>query len=63
TLVGARRQTIVVSVLESLRVYLPTFTLASVIAEVNRWRQTGHDPVDWCPRRCLWLPDTTHRGG
>ena len=41
TLVGARRQTIVVSVLESLRVYLPTFTLASVIAEIDSWRQAG----------------------
>ena len=41
TLVGARRQTIVVSVLESLRVYLPTFTLASVIAEIDRWRIAG----------------------
>jgi len=41
TVVGARRQTIVVSVLESLRVYLPTFTLASVIAEIERWRRTG----------------------
>ncbi len=41
TLVGARRQTIIVSVLESLRLYLPTFTLASVIAEIDRWRQAG----------------------
>jgi transposase len=41
TLVGARRQTILVSVLESLRVYLPTFTLASVIAEIDGWRKTG----------------------
>ena len=39
--VGARRQTIIVSVLESLRLYLPTFTLASVIAEINRWWQAG----------------------
>jgi len=38
---GARRQTIVVSVLESLRVYLKTFTLADVIAEIERWRQAG----------------------
>jgi hypothetical protein len=30
-----------VSVLESLRLYLPHFTLASVIAEVNRWWQAG----------------------
>lgn len=41
TLVGARRQTILVSVLESLRVYLPTFTLGSVMAEITRWWQAG----------------------
>ena len=41
TLTGARRQTILVSVLESLRVYLPTFTLASVLAEIARWQQKG----------------------
>jgi hypothetical protein len=41
TLVGARRQTILVSVLESLRVYLPTFTLGSVMKEINHWWQTG----------------------
>ena len=41
TPVGARRQTIIVSVLESLRLYLPTFTLASVIAEIDRWWQAG----------------------
>jgi hypothetical protein len=41
TLVGARRQTIIVSVLESLRLYLPTFTLASVIAEINGWWKAG----------------------
>jgi hypothetical protein len=41
TALGARRQTILVSVLESLRLYLPHFTLASVIAEVNRWWQAG----------------------
>ena len=41
TPVGARRQTIIVSVLESLRLYLPTFTLASITAEVDRWRQVG----------------------
>ena len=41
TLVGARRQTIIVSVLESLRLYLPTFTLRSVLNEINRWCQTG----------------------
>jgi transposase len=41
TLVGARRQTIVTSVLESLRVYLPTFTLTSVVAEIKRWAEKG----------------------
>jgi hypothetical protein len=41
TPVGARRQTIIVSVLESLRLYLPQFTLTGVIAEINRWWQAG----------------------
>lgn len=41
TLRGARRQTILVSVLESLRVYLPCFTLGSVVAEIRRWWQAG----------------------
>lgn len=41
TLVGARRQSIIVSVLESLRLYLPTFTLSSVTAEINRWVKAG----------------------
>jgi transposase len=41
TLAGARRQTIVVSVLESLRLYLPCFTLGSVVAEVQRWLTMG----------------------
>lgn len=41
TPVGARRQTIIVSVLESLRLYLPTFTLVGIIAEIKRWWQAG----------------------
>jgi transposase len=41
TIHGARRQTILTSVLESLRLYLPTFTLTSVLAEVRRWIVTG----------------------
>jgi transposase len=41
TPVGARRQTIIVSVLESLRLYLQTFTLASVIAEIEQWWKSG----------------------
>jgi exonuclease VII small subunit len=42
TFTGARRRTIHTSVLESLRCYLPEFTLSSVIAEVQRWLDTGH---------------------
>ena len=38
---GARRQTVIVSVLESLRQHLSTFTLASVIEEIRRWSETG----------------------
>ena len=38
---GARRQTIVTSVLESLRLYLKKFTLANVIEEVGSWVEKG----------------------
>jgi hypothetical protein len=38
---GARRQTILASVLESLRLHLPTFTLQGVINEVERWSEAG----------------------
>jgi hypothetical protein len=41
TVSGARRQTVIVSVLESLRQYLPAFSLSSVIGEVKRWLATG----------------------
>jgi hypothetical protein len=41
TPVGARRQTVIVSVLESLRQYLCTFTLSSVIEEIGHWLETG----------------------
>jgi transposase len=41
TIAGARRQTILASVLESLRLYLPTFTLSSVLAEIERWADRG----------------------
>jgi hypothetical protein len=41
TVRGARRQTVLSSVLESLRQYLPTFTLASVVEEVGRWSTCG----------------------
>ena len=41
TINGARRQTILTGVLQSLRLYLPTFTLPSVLAELKRWWATG----------------------
>jgi hypothetical protein len=41
TVPGARRQTVIVSVLESLRQHLAIFTLASVIEEIRRWSETG----------------------
>jgi transposase len=41
TMKGARRQSILTSVLESLRVYLKTFTLQNVIEEMQRWWAEG----------------------
>ncbi|HEX3600256.1 MAG TPA: transposase, partial [Lacipirellulaceae bacterium] len=41
TEVGTRRRTIVTSVLQSLRLYLSKYTLKTVIAETQRWLQTG----------------------
>lgn len=38
---GARRTTILSSVLESLRLYLSKYTLRSVIEEIGRWQETG----------------------
>lgn len=38
---GARRQTIVVSVLESLRLTVPNFTLPNLIEEIRKWGRTG----------------------
>jgi len=38
---GARRRTVVLSVLESLRQYLPLYTLSAVIDEVQHWWDTG----------------------
>ena len=46
TIAGARRQTILTSVLESLRLYLTSFTLSSVIEEMNRWWTAGRSCFD-----------------
>jgi transposase len=58
TPVGARRQTIIVSVLESLRLYLPTFTLISVIAEIKRWWQAGQSCFTRLLRKLKLAPPT-----
>ena len=39
TFAGARRQTVITSVIESLRQQLPTFTLSTVIGEILRWQR------------------------
>jgi transposase len=41
TAAGAQRRSVIVSVLESLRANLETFTLASVLEEVGRWLSAG----------------------
>jgi transposase len=41
TLRGARRRTVNLCVLESLRQFLPEFTLLSIVAEVRRWTERG----------------------
>ncbi len=41
TVQGARRRTILVSVLESLRLHVPRFTLAGVLAEIAEWAVNG----------------------
>jgi regulator of replication initiation timing len=41
TLRGARRRTVLTSVLESLRLSLPSFTLAHVLEEVTTWLTSG----------------------
>jgi transposase len=58
TLVGARRQTIIVSVLESLRLYLPKFTLGGVMEEIKHWRQAGQSCFTKLLRR-MKLPQPT----
>ena len=60
TLAGARRQTIVASVLESLRLYLKTFTLPSVVAEVQRWEASGRSCFTRLLRKLhLSLPESS----
>ena len=41
TVRGARRRTVIVSVLESLRQHVSAFTLSNVIDEIRRWSDAG----------------------
>jgi transposase len=59
TVYGARRRTIIVSVLESLRLYLPIFTLANVIAEVQSWVDKGKSCFTKLLRKLKLPPPTT----
>jgi len=59
TIRGARRRTVVASVLESLRLHLPTFTLSSIIAEILRWSDTGESCFARLLSRLQLLPPTT----
>ena len=43
---GAKRRSIPVSVLESVKLHLPNFTLATLLAEITRWHQTGQSLFD-----------------
>ncbi len=38
---GARRRTVITSVLDSLRGFVPTLTLKTVLNELDRWQKTG----------------------
>jgi hypothetical protein len=54
TATGAHRRSVIVSVLESLRVNLPTFNLANVLQEVGRWMKEG---ISLFARQCQALQD------
>ena len=56
TLRGARRRTVIVSVLESLRQYLATLTLSSVIDEIRRWSATGRSCFSQLARKLRLSP-------
>jgi hypothetical protein len=60
TVRGARRQTVLNSVLESLRQYLPSFTLSSVVDEIQRWSLRGRSCfAELLQRLNLTCPDTS----
>lgn len=56
TLRGARRRTVIVSVLESLRQYLATYTFSSVLEEVRRWTAEGRSCFSKLARKLRLAP-------
>lgn len=52
TIPGARRQTIVTSVLESLRVYLKNFTLSSILEKMKQWWKAGESCFSKVLKKC-----------
>ena len=61
TLRGAQRRTILVSVLESLKLHLAEFTLTSVQAEVESWWKTGESLFSRLAKNCGLDPPTESR--
>jgi len=61
TLRGAQRRTILVSVLESLKLHLPEFTLSSVQTELQTWWQTGESLFAQLLKACGLDPPTESR--
>ncbi len=61
TLRGAQRRTILVSVLESLKLHLSDFTLSSVQTELQTWWQTGESLFCKLLKACGLDPPTKSR--
>jgi hypothetical protein len=61
TAAGAHRRSVIVSVLESLRANLPSFTLATVLEEVARWMKEGLSLFarQWNAARAKAAPNTS----
>lgn len=52
TVRGARRRTVLVSAFETLKLYLPKFTLTNVVEEVVDWYRTGESRFSKLRVRC-----------
>ena len=61
TLRGAQRRTILMSVLESLKLHLTEFTLQSVLSEVQTWWHHGESLFDRLVAECGLDPPTESR--